>query len=108
MAAMYQGDETHPPQPFKGTPEEDAAWERMRARQDKLDQAAREKKKAMQKRVDTLSEVIASDPAHFRALLGLQTEEDRAAEAAQTELFETWRNSRIKARRLGREAQDGR
>ena len=108
MTAMYKGDELHPPQPFfgKGTPEEDAAWERVRARQDKLDQAIRKKKEALQKRVDSLAEAIASDPARFRALLGLQTDEDRAREAAQTELFETWRNARIKAARLEREAQD--
>lgn len=109
MAAIYPGDETHPPQPFSKEPllGSDAEMERLRTRQDELDAAIRQQRADLRERADLLAEVLASDPARFRLVLGIQTEEDYAIEAARAEAQETWELARIKRARLGRERKDG-
>lgn len=100
---MYEGDELHPPQPVIQGEAVGQEWAQVRAHQDELDAAIRQQKAAMKEKADFFAEVLASDPARFRAILGLQTDEDYAIQQAQVDALDKWRAAVIK--RLGSQGE---
>ena len=53
-----------------------------------------------------LGDILASDPAYFRAILGIRTEQDIATAHAMREGMETWKLDHARRRRIEREVRD--